>query len=138
VTINASSCSTTCYVTAWIDWNNDGDFNDINERIMLDRPVSGPSTVVTFPVPPGTVGGGSSTTVNARFRLYPSSTGGLAQPTGLVVNGEVEDYQWSFGPTAITLRTAATSNHESGIVLTLTLLLLGLVTTTISLRRRLG
>ena len=38
-----------------------------------------------------------------RFRIYESSTGGTAQSYGLATNGEVEDYQWSFGPTAINL-----------------------------------
>jgi hypothetical protein len=54
-----------------------------------------------------------NSTFNLRFRLYDGSTGGSAQPTGLAVNGEVEDYQWRFGPTVVTLSGFA-ARSEAG------------------------
>lgn len=117
----SSSCTlaSPCYLSAWINWNStgagsDSDFSDTGERIFLDRPVYG-IQILTFDVP------GSVTfpkTFDARFRLYPSSTSGLAQPTGLTTSGEVEDYQWIFGPTAVTLNSM-TARAEAGDPVTL-------------------
>ncbi|GAP64125.1 hypothetical protein ARMA_2548 [Ardenticatena maritima] len=100
VDITVSGCSGTCYVSAWIDWNHDGDFYDSGEQILTDQSVVNGTQTITFDIPSGTNIGA---TFNARFRLYERSTNGLARPTGLVTNGEVEDYQWQFAPTAITL-----------------------------------
>ena len=97
-----------CYLSAWINWNRttDSDFDDPGEHILLDQPVYGTQTI-TFPIP-GTVPFG--VTVDARFRLYSVSTNGLAQPTGLVNNGEVEDYTWELNPTAVTLQEFSVEN----------------------------
>jgi hypothetical protein len=119
--ITSSSCTLVnpCYLSAWINWNSlgtgsDSDFNDAGERIFLDYPIYG-SRTITFAVPSGVT---FSNTFNARFRLYRSSTSGLAQPTGLATNGEVEDYQWNFGPTAVTLNSM-TARAEASDLLTL-------------------
>lgn len=112
VDVTVTGCSGTCYLSAWVDWNNDGDFNDPDERVLLDQSVTSGTQSLTFDVPDNTIGG-SNKTFNTRFRLYPSSTSGLAQPTGLVSGGEVEDYQWTFSPTAVDLSEfSATSGNR--------------------------
>jgi hypothetical protein len=72
--------------------------------VLLDRAVSSGTQTITFNIPTGTA---FPNTFNGRFRLYPTSMSVLAQPTGLATNGEVEDYQWNFGPTAVTLNSMA-------------------------------
>ena len=77
---------------------------DGDEEIFLDQAVTNGVNALAFTVPAGTFDGVPPNRVfNARFRLYSSSTGGLAGPTGYSSNGEVEDYQWTFTPTAISL-----------------------------------
>jgi hypothetical protein len=105
INVTVGGCTNPCYLSAWVDWNGDGDFYDANEKVLSDETVSNGSQVVTFDVPAGTFGGVSNLTFNTRFRIYENSTGGFSQPTGLATNGEVEDYQWNFTPTAITLET---------------------------------
>jgi hypothetical protein len=102
-------------VYGWIDWNGDGDFLDADEQIISGTAVaraaaaaSGESapvatTLIQFAVPAGTFpGAGPNKVFNARFRLYPSAP---LNPTwiGTGPAGEVEDYQWTFLPTAVTL-----------------------------------
>jgi hypothetical protein len=126
----------TCYLSAWIDWNGDGDFLDSGERVLLDEPVINGTQFVTFDIPAGTFpGAGPGLTFNARFRLYRSSTGGAAQPTGYTVNGEVEDYQFGFSPTAVTLRSTMTTLAQPALLATTLLLLLAALTTLLILRR---
>jgi hypothetical protein len=77
------------FLDAWTDFNADGDWSDSGEQIFTAQPlVPLPLTnVLNFTVPvtatPGTI-------TFARCRL--SSFGNLS-PTGMAVDGEVEDYQ---------------------------------------------
>ena len=71
---------------AWIDFNGDGDWDDIGEQIFASQDLVMYSNNLAFPVPCDAV----LIPVFARFRL--SSTGGLSY-TGLAKDGEVEDYQ---------------------------------------------
>lgn len=70
---------------AWIDFNRDGDWNDPGEQIFASYELSGGSERLHFEVPSTASLGATA----ARFRV--SSDGGLA-PTGLAIDGEVEDY----------------------------------------------
>jgi uncharacterized repeat protein (TIGR01451 family) len=72
-------------LNAWIDFNQDGDWDDSGEHILQDQAVSYGSNMLPVAVP-GTAALG---TTLARFRL--STTSGLA-PTGLAADGEVEDH----------------------------------------------
>jgi subtilisin family serine protease/Tol biopolymer transport system component len=73
---------------AWIDFNQDGDWNDSGEQILASvSVVSGPN-LVAFTIPAGAKAG----TTFSRFRL--SSAGGLTT-TGQAEDGEVEDYPFS-------------------------------------------
>ncbi|MBB3206828.1 hypothetical protein FHS27_002642 [Rhodopirellula rubra] len=77
--------SETGRLDAWIDFNADGDWEDIDENIVDALPLSAGMNGVSYRVPAGH----SSATAAARFRL--SSVGGLS-PTGEANDGEVEDY----------------------------------------------
>jgi VCBS repeat-containing protein len=79
------TASTSGFVDAWIDWNQDNDFEDAGERILISQPViAGANTF--YVSTPATAKIGDTT---ARFRL--SSTGGLFT-YGLGIGGEVEDH----------------------------------------------
>ncbi len=93
-------------VGMWIDWNGDGDFDDANEFFSFSSLSMGNNTVqITVPDASAyTVGD----TVNVRVRAFdPASIPGgsldAGDYVGLASNGEVEDYQWRFSPTAVTL-----------------------------------
>ncbi len=74
-------------VSAWIDFNRDGDWSDAGEQVLTDITVaSGPNHPKQAYNIPQTAQPGYSV---ARFRF--STQTGLA-PTGLASNGEVEDY----------------------------------------------
>lgn len=70
---------------AWIDFNQDGDWNDAGEQIFTSLDVVAGANVLSFNIPTGA----TPDTTAARFRL--SSAGGLT-PTGAAADGEVEDY----------------------------------------------
>ncbi len=73
---------------AWIDFNNDGDWDDSGEQIFASESLPAVDPAVNslmFNVPSGAKQAG----ISARFRL--SSAGGLAA-TGFAGDGEVEDY----------------------------------------------
>ena len=70
---------------AWIDFNQDGDWDDFGEQIFQSVDVSAGPNPLSFTVPQRAAIGDTA----ARFRL--SSDGGL-NPTGAAADGEVEDY----------------------------------------------
>jgi hypothetical protein len=80
------------YLDGWIDFNADGDWTDPGEQIFTSLyfdPLEPTRTIQvrmpsTIPMPPQGVDS------YARFRV--SSTGGL-RPSGLAIDGEVEDYR---------------------------------------------
>lgn len=76
-------------LSAWIDFNIDGDFDDSGEQVIADFVLTGPfPQTINFEIPAGAVTG----TTFARFRYSTQSSLG---PTGFAYNGEVEDYQLS-------------------------------------------
>jgi hypothetical protein len=86
------------WVTGWVDWDGNGWF-DTGETIINTAVPSGLS-VLQFNVPSFYVTG---TSVVARFRAYPGQVNPGAVPDGAFTGGEVEDYNWSFTPTAVDL-----------------------------------
>jgi predicted extracellular nuclease len=106
------------WLIGWFDWNVDGDFDDAGEKTVSQSVAIG-QTDINFTVPANArVGLGSSTAIPSRFRLYESTTEPLsaispdeplgpaainASVNGGTVGGEVEDYTFGFGPTAVTL-----------------------------------
>lgn len=84
VTVVASAAG---LLSAWIDFNDDGDWADAGEQIFRDQLISAGSNNLTFPAGSGAV---VTAQTFARFRL--SSQAGLWF-TGQAADGEVEDYQ---------------------------------------------
>ena len=83
VTINADSQD---YVTAWFDWNHDGDFADSGETYVLATNTSsnGPHTVNVHP-PPDAAIGDTVMRVAVKYQSAPGSD-------EVFQYGEVEDY----------------------------------------------
>lgn len=112
------------FLSAWIDLNRDGDWDDADERVITDANLGNTdgliSVLASLPVDVGAnVIEGTSF---ARFRL--STSAGL-NPTGAAPNGEVEDYQveiatrsydFSDAPTAQQVGGLQTSNYPTRLV----------------------
>lgn len=82
ISVTASAAG---FLDAWMDFNQDGDWNDEGEQIFASRIlIAGPNAL-----PVNVAGTAKPGLTAARFRF--SSRGGLA-PTGLADDGEVEDY----------------------------------------------
>lgn len=90
VVITVSVATVPGLLNAWIDFNADFDWLDAGEQIFTNIAVSAGKNYLSFAVP-SSIASGLTT---ARFRY--SSVAGLA-PTGLAVDGEVEDYVVQLG-----------------------------------------
>ncbi|MGY8771029.1 MAG: GEVED domain-containing protein [Pirellulales bacterium] len=73
------------FIDAWVDFNADGDWDDVGEQIFISASVNDGLQALLFLVPETATLGNTY----ARFRI--SSNGGL-DPTGFDRDGEVEDY----------------------------------------------
>lgn len=82
VTITASDV---CRLSAWVDWNRDGDFLDAGEQIFSGQALAVGLNNLSLNVPAGLTAG----TNYARFRC---ATVTVTLPTGAAADGEVEDY----------------------------------------------
>jgi uncharacterized repeat protein (TIGR01451 family) len=87
VTVDASVNG---FLNAWIDWNQDGDWNDADETIATNIPLVAGSNSITV-TPSVTVPHGATFT---RFR-FTSTSVTAPSPIGLLDDGEVEDYRVS-------------------------------------------
>ncbi len=112
--VTVAGCPGNCYLNGWINWDTtigaipDTDFSDAGEHVFNDLLIIGNGTTrLDFNVPVNPL----NNTFDARFRLC-SASGTCDAVTGEVVDGEVEDYHWSFGPTAISL-VSVTANSRS-------------------------
>ncbi|MDJ0756510.1 MAG: SdrD B-like domain-containing protein [Ardenticatenaceae bacterium] len=127
------------WLVGWVDFNRDGDFYDSGEMVINQAVSSGQDQNFTFDVPAGTFDGISSRALSARFRLFESEPAfATVAFTGDASAGEVEDYIFPFGPTAVTLlQVESQAPVNSPLWLWLTSVLLLLTTTGILLGRRL-
>lgn len=71
-------------VDAWIDFNQDGDWDDLNEQVLNNIPINRGLQTLNYDLPAGVIDGETF----ARVRV--SSIGGLAS-SGPAADGEVED-----------------------------------------------
>lgn len=144
--------------SGWMDiWNSnsgdlgqDGDFDDSgvtgggvawSENIIVNQPVSGGNVYnFKFNLPPDS----GTYSMYARFRLVPDANGDgvcseseAPQLTGLVTNGEVEDYVFLFESTAVALKGfAATPFNANTAVLVSSVLGIGLLGVFFSARKK--
>jgi len=93
------------YVSGWIDWNEDGDFDDANEQFAAGVAVTTSGLrdfSVTIPAGMGAdmledtdddVTTSGSTYMRIRIHSDPCDTGEALDPTGHANDGEVEDYE---------------------------------------------
>ncbi|MBP8001839.1 MAG: hypothetical protein KA314_23000 [Chloroflexi bacterium] len=126
VTLNATITGGSGYLAGWFDWNNDGVFS-AGEKAVAQNVVAG---VNNISLTVGAYNPNSNPILKARFRLYASEPtfgpNGTETADGAAAAGEVEDFAWSFSPTAITLQSLALVNPFTwGMAL-----VLGLVTVT--------
>ncbi|MFP6768495.1 MAG: FG-GAP-like repeat-containing protein, partial [Planctomycetaceae bacterium] len=86
VTVNVQNAPGGAKLDAWMDFNQDGDWDDSGEQILADSAVVDGDNALTFDIPvTASVG-----TTYARLRL--STAGGLGV-TGSASDGEVEDHE---------------------------------------------
>ncbi|MGF1773156.1 LruC domain-containing protein [Vibrio wakamikoensis] len=83
--IIAVNASTTGYLSAWFDWNQDGDFADEGEQVFADRQLQAGNNNLVFTVDAAAYIG----TTWSRFRF--SQQEGLGYAGG-ALSGEVEDH----------------------------------------------
>ncbi|NMV24980.1 LruC domain-containing protein, partial [Vibrio parahaemolyticus] len=79
------TASTSGYLSAWFDWNRDGDFDDEGEQVFTDQLLSAGNNPLPFVVSTAATEGSSW----SRFRF--SQQTGLNYDGGST-SGEVEDY----------------------------------------------
>lgn len=103
--------STNGYLNAWMDFDGNGSWLGAGEQIASNVPLNQGMNVLGFAVPPGAGVGPTF----ARFR-FGSATGLL--PTGLALNGEVEDhlfYVYQAGPAADIIITNLYHSLTAGV-----------------------
>ncbi|MED5447934.1 MAG: FG-GAP-like repeat-containing protein, partial [Planctomycetota bacterium] len=86
VTVDIQNAPSGAKLDAWIDFNQDGDWDDAGEQIFTNTAVVNGDNALTFDVPVTAAVG----TTYARLRL--STAGGLSV-TGSADDGEVEDHE---------------------------------------------
>lgn len=103
-------------MTVFIDWNNDGDFNDANERYFTTEPfVQGAAATNNLTgsvkVPENTAVGNKRMRIKYNFNNSTTAlVDALADPCSDVGNGQVEDYTLSItAPTVVPVCTAFTN-----------------------------
>ena len=116
VNVNSSdgTCSG-CKLGFWIDWNLDGDFADEGESYL--QSVGFGDNTVSFAIPSYITWQNWPASIYVRFRLYAGNYDGGYLPTGLVVNGEVEDYRFASPPTAVDMLSFLALGGDSSITL---------------------
>ncbi len=107
VNLQGSTVSNLAYIGIWVDWNHDGVFNPATDFFNCSNQAV-PSTASCSITVPGVGGYTVGDPLNVRIRAFdPASLPGgsldASDSTGWANNGEVEDYQWTFAPTAVKL-----------------------------------
>ncbi|GAB4577604.1 MAG: hypothetical protein Fur0022_03350 [Anaerolineales bacterium] len=104
------------YLAAWFDWDESGVF-ETDEKMIFQEILGAGVHPIVITVDPTFL---PSMTLQTRFRFYAAepttlSPTGTESPTGAGTGGEVEDYNWTFSPTAITLQTFTATQAGWGL-----------------------
>ncbi len=135
VQVSVQGCSGTCRLNGWIDWDDSGDFTGPNEVIINNAAVGNSNSFYSFSIPVGSFPG-TNQDVYARFRVCQNGQT-CNTVTGSVATGEVEDYFWTFTPTAVTLQDMAVSSSPTlAVSLLVGVLLLVVLSGTVLWARR--
>ena len=118
-----------CYVNGWIDWNQDGDFDDTvngaSEHIIANKAYTGTraedktNELFEFDTPTsGLTNTETTKTYYARFRICEGKNDcdDYDNTDTDVKNGEIEDYRFSIEPTAVELAAFAATWADDGAV----------------------
>ncbi len=84
VIVNASVSNG--YLSAWFDFNRDGDWADVGEQIFTDVPLASGNNTLNFIVP-------ANATIGITYTRFRFSTATGLSYTGSAPDGEVEDYE---------------------------------------------
>ncbi|MCB8945926.1 MAG: hypothetical protein H6658_19440 [Ardenticatenaceae bacterium] len=137
ITVTVNGCTGTCRLNGWIDWSgsttSDGNFSTAGDQILSDRAVTDGINVITFDIPIGQTFGQS---FFARFRLCPTAGTCNTVSAADVLNGEVEDYLWGFGPTAVSLQSVSTNTPATGLYTAIALVAVLVVITAFVITQR--
>lgn len=127
-TVPVSIQNASGFLSAWFDWNADGDFLDAGEQMINAQAAAVGTTNLSIAVPLTAFIGPTF----ARFRVCTNNTAldNCNTPSGTVQSGEVEDYQFSVAR-SLRLRktTLGGSGGAFGFTLTNTQQTTGTVTT---------
>jgi hypothetical protein len=85
VNLTNTAAQSTPKLDAWIDFDGDGHFDDPRDRVATALALVSGSNILTVNAPCNA----RTSNTYARFRL---SSSGIATPSGVALNGEVEDY----------------------------------------------
>lgn len=106
-----ATCWNCGVLNAWVDFDRNGVFDPVADRIITDQCLPAGTHEITFLVPPSASSGASY----ARFRL--TSTAGTT-PTGFKPDGEVEDYPVAILPNPVAVFGGFTHTAGGGATLT--------------------
>ena len=134
LTVDLGTCSQPEYLidiaNVYIDWNIDGDFNDINELVGQVNPTQSPSShIFTITVPPGAIPGESRMRIVAQNYQYQSTNQALSCDNNIAYFGSTEDYTlfiggsvatpvtylWSDGQTTVTANNLSAGTYTVSI-----------------------
>ena len=92
-TCNASGFALIDIANVYVDWNIDGDFNDVNELIGQVNPTQSPSThTIPITVPVGAIPGQSRMRIVAQNNQYQPTNQALPCDDATAYFGSTEDY----------------------------------------------
>ncbi|SMY39136.1 hypothetical protein PAND9192_04011 [Photobacterium andalusiense] len=101
------------FLSAFVDLNGDGDFDDVGETVLNDLAVIAGNNNVSLTLSAGPTAGYDGLTF-IRFRLC-NATNLCNAPTGTVANGEVEDYRFNLINQIVLEGTVFEDNGKGGV-----------------------
>lgn len=87
ISLTTASLTYQQYISAWVDWNQDGNFSDSNEKVIFENSTI-TSKTFTVTVPSGAFNG----TTRLRIRSKNVNEGEGVLPCSSYIYGEAEDY----------------------------------------------